>query len=100
MHPDKKIKGVNPLRWIEKNYKNVVSVKAKQKKRNRQSGTKCGRIFILMNHVAALLHIQIAFTVVDPDNIEDLRRISEDMILISCLAEYLIENEMKISRSV
>lgn len=38
--------------------------------------------------------------VVDPDDIEDLRRLSQDIEIIRGIAELLIENDMQISRSI
>lgn len=38
--------------------------------------------------------------VVDPDDVDDLRRLSEDMGIIKAIAEYLIENELHVSRSI
>ena len=37
---------------------------------------------------------------VDPDDTTDLRQLSQDICIIKALAEYLIENELKVSRSI
>jgi hypothetical protein len=38
--------------------------------------------------------------IVDPDDVSDLRRLSEDMHVIKAIAEHLIEVELKVSRSI
>ncbi len=38
--------------------------------------------------------------IVDPDDISDLRRLSEDMWIIKAVAEFLIKNELHVSRSI
>jgi len=38
--------------------------------------------------------------IVDPDDSMDLRRLSEDIWIVKALAEYLIEKELKVSRSI
>lgn len=38
--------------------------------------------------------------IVDPDNATDLRRLSQDIWIVKAMAEYLIETELKISRSI
>jgi len=38
--------------------------------------------------------------IVDPDDVSDLRRLSEDLHIIKALAEYLIEVELKVSRTI
>jgi hypothetical protein len=38
--------------------------------------------------------------IVDPDDIADLHRLSKDLIIIKSVAEYLIENELHVSRSI
>jgi hypothetical protein len=38
--------------------------------------------------------------IVDPDDVSDLRRLSEDMWIIKAVAEFLIENELHLSRSM
>jgi hypothetical protein len=38
--------------------------------------------------------------IVDPDNISDLRRLSDDMWIIKAVAEFLIENKLHVSRSI
>ncbi len=38
--------------------------------------------------------------IVDPDDVSDLRRLSEDMWVIKAVAEFLIENELHVSRSI
>jgi hypothetical protein len=38
--------------------------------------------------------------IVDPDDVSDLRRLSEDMWIIKAVAEFLIENELHVSRSI
>ena len=38
--------------------------------------------------------------IVDPDDFSDLRRLSEDMWIIKAVAEFLIENELHVSRSI
>lgn len=39
-------------------------------------------------------------TIVDPDNTTDLRRLSQDIWIVKAMAEYLIETELKVSRSI
>jgi hypothetical protein len=36
--------------------------------------------------------------IVDPDDVSDLRRLSQDMWVIKAVAEFLIENELRVSR--
>ncbi len=38
--------------------------------------------------------------IVDPDNVSDLRRLSEDLYIVKEIAEYLIETELRVSRSI
>ncbi len=38
--------------------------------------------------------------IVDPDELSDLRRLSQDIWIIKAIAEYLIESELKVSRSI
>ena len=38
--------------------------------------------------------------IVDPDDIADLRRLSEDMRVVKAIAEHLIEVELGVSRSI
>ena len=38
--------------------------------------------------------------IVDPDDVSDLKRLSEDMWIIKAVAEFLIENELHVSRSI
>src|SRR5262249_24718986 len=38
--------------------------------------------------------------IVDPDNAQDLQRLSQDMDIIKAIAEFLIETELKVSRSI
>ncbi len=38
--------------------------------------------------------------IVDPDDISDSHRLSEDIWIIKAIADYLMENELKISRSI
>lgn len=38
--------------------------------------------------------------IVDPDDVSDLRRLSEDMWIIKAVAEFLIENELHVSRDI
>ncbi len=38
--------------------------------------------------------------VIDPDDVSDLRRLSEDVHIIKAIAEHLIEVELKVSRSI
>lgn len=38
--------------------------------------------------------------IVDPDDVSDLRRLSEDLYIVKEIAEYLIEVELKVSRSI
>jgi hypothetical protein len=38
--------------------------------------------------------------IVDPDDLSDLRRLSQDIWIIKAIAEYLIESELKVSRSI
>jgi hypothetical protein len=38
--------------------------------------------------------------IVDPDDVSDLRRLSEDLYIVKEIAEYLIETELKVSRSI
>jgi hypothetical protein len=41
-----------------------------------------------------------AAPIVDPDNAKDLQRLSQDMDIIKAIAEFLIETELKVSRSI
>jgi hypothetical protein len=41
-----------------------------------------------------------AAPIVDPDNAQDLQRLSHDMEIIKAIAEFLIETELKVSRSI
>ena len=36
--------------------------------------------------------------VVDPDDLSDLRRLSQDVWIIKAVAEFLIENDLQVSR--
>lgn len=38
--------------------------------------------------------------IVDPDDVSDLRRLSEDLYIVKEIAEHLIEAELKVSRSI
>lgn len=38
--------------------------------------------------------------IVDPDDVSNLRRLSEDLYIIKAVAEFLIENELHVSRSI
>ena len=38
--------------------------------------------------------------IVDPDNVTDLRRLSQDIWIAKAMAEYLIETELNVSRSI
>jgi hypothetical protein len=38
--------------------------------------------------------------IVDPDDVSDLRRLSEDVYIVKEIAEYLIETELKVSRTI
>ncbi len=38
--------------------------------------------------------------IIDPDNVSDLRRLSEDLYIVKEIAEHLIETELKVSRSI
>jgi hypothetical protein len=38
--------------------------------------------------------------IADPDDVSDLRRLSEDLYIVKEIAEYLIETELKVSRSI
>jgi Methylamine utilization protein MauJ len=38
--------------------------------------------------------------IVDPDDVSDLRRLSGDLHIVKEIAEYLIANELKVSRSI
>lgn len=38
--------------------------------------------------------------IVDPDDVSDLRRLSEDLQIVKAIAEHLIEAELKVSRSI
>lgn len=38
--------------------------------------------------------------IVDPDDVSDLKRLSEDMRIIKAVAEFLIEHELHVSRSI
>jgi hypothetical protein len=38
--------------------------------------------------------------VIDPDDVSDLHRLSQDMWIVRAVAEYLIENELHVSRSI
>ena len=38
--------------------------------------------------------------IIDPDDVSDLRRLSEDLYIVKEIAEYLIEAELKVSRSI
>jgi len=38
--------------------------------------------------------------IVDPDDVSDLRRLSEDLHIVKAIAEHLIVNELKVSRSI
>lgn len=38
--------------------------------------------------------------IVDPDDVSDLRRLSEDLRIVKAIAEYLIENVLGVSRSI
>jgi hypothetical protein len=41
-----------------------------------------------------------SFPIVDPDDLKDLRRLSQDRWVIKAIAEELIERELKVSRSI
>jgi hypothetical protein len=47
----------------------------------------------------AVAHAQ-AEPIVDPDDVSDLRRLSEDVHIVKAIAEYLIEMELRVSRSI
>jgi len=38
--------------------------------------------------------------IVDPDDVSTLRRLSEDLHIVKAIAEYLIQTELKVSRSI
>ena len=38
--------------------------------------------------------------IIDPDDVSDLRRLSEDLYIVKEIAEHLIESELKVSRSI
>ena len=38
--------------------------------------------------------------IVDPDDVSDLRRLSDDLYIVKAIAEHLIEAELKVSRSI
>jgi hypothetical protein len=38
--------------------------------------------------------------IIDPDDVSDLRRLSEDLYIVKEIAGYLIEEELKVSRSI
>ncbi len=38
--------------------------------------------------------------IVDPDNVSDIRRLSQDLDIVKAIAEHLIVNELKVSRSI
>lgn len=38
--------------------------------------------------------------IVDPDDVTDLRRLSQDIWIVKAMAEYLIETKLKVSRSI
>lgn len=38
--------------------------------------------------------------IIDPDDVSDLRRLSEDLYIVKEIAEHLIETELKVSRSI
>ncbi|MDP3049276.1 MAG: hypothetical protein Q8N12_07615 [Thermodesulfovibrionales bacterium] len=38
--------------------------------------------------------------IVDPDDVTDLRRLSQDIWIVKAMAEYLLETELKVSRSI
>jgi hypothetical protein len=38
--------------------------------------------------------------IVDPDDVSDLRRLSEDILIIKAIAEHLIKTELKVSKSI
>jgi hypothetical protein len=99
--PDRKLKGgVNPLRnWIALNYEKVTSAKAKERIAEIKLSGQDVPDYIYQSCRCAIAHSN-TLPVVDPDNIEDIWRIRGDMILISGLAEHLIENELKISKAV
>lgn len=41
-----------------------------------------------------------AAPIVDPDNAEDIQRLSQDIDIIKAIAEFLIETELKVSKSI
>jgi hypothetical protein len=47
----------------------------------------------------AIAHANID-PIVDPDDVSDLRRLSDDLNIVKAIAEHLIANELKISRSI
>jgi hypothetical protein len=38
--------------------------------------------------------------IIDPDDVSDLRRLSEDLYIVKEIAEHLIDSELKVSRSI
>ncbi len=54
-------------------------------------------IYLYNSRRCAIAHAH-AYPIVDPDDISDIRRLSEDLHIVKAIAEYLIEEELKVPR--
>jgi hypothetical protein len=54
---------------------------------------------LLDSHSCAIAHAH-SDPIVDPDDVTDLRRLSQDIWIVKAMAEYLIETKLKVSRLI
>lgn len=97
---DKKIKGKNEIvEGIRDTLPRILDTEAKDRiARLRQKGELDIPVYLYESGRCAVAHAY-KDPVADPDNIEDLHRLSEDTWIIKAIAEYLMENTLMISRS-
>ena len=97
---DKKIKGKNEIvEGIRDTLPRILDSEAKDRiERLRQKGERDIAAYLYESGRCAVAHAY-KDPIADPDDIEDLHKLSEDTWIIKAIAEYLIENNLMISHT-